>query len=158
MNRFVFFVLVFLFPFAVSASSPEGCPRSGADKEWSEQIKSEKVSYITDKLALTPEEATVFWPLYRAWWADMEKAHSATCSHMKKMKEMISSGVKSGSAEWKSVLESYIKSKAAETEVYSRYYEKFSEILSADRVAALYVAEDNFRRMVFRRLRSGGDK
>lgn len=32
-----------------------------------EQIKTLKVAYITDELALTPDEAAKFWPVYNAY-------------------------------------------------------------------------------------------
>ena len=32
-----------------------------------ERIKAQKVAFITDKLNLTPEEATKFWPVYNAY-------------------------------------------------------------------------------------------
>ena len=36
-------------------------------KEKKEQIKAMKVAYITNELALTPDEASKFWPIYNAF-------------------------------------------------------------------------------------------
>ena len=36
-------------------------------REKKEQIKAMKVAYITNELALTPDEAAKFWPLYNAF-------------------------------------------------------------------------------------------
>ncbi|MDI9258118.1 MULTISPECIES: sensor of ECF-type sigma factor [Flavobacterium] len=41
-------------------------------REKKEQIKAMKVAYITNELALTPDEAAKFWPLYNAF---EEKQH-----------------------------------------------------------------------------------
>ena len=32
---------------------------------WQDKVKSEKIGFITVELNLTPEEAQVFWPVYK---------------------------------------------------------------------------------------------
>jgi len=41
--------------------------QNGRLREKKEQIKALKVAFITDELALTPDEATKFWPLFNAF-------------------------------------------------------------------------------------------
>ncbi len=41
--------------------------QNGRLREKREQIKALKVAFITDELALTPDEATKFWPLFNAF-------------------------------------------------------------------------------------------
>ena len=33
-------------------------------KDWRQQIKAQKVAFITEQLSLTPQEAQKFWPIY----------------------------------------------------------------------------------------------
>jgi Spy/CpxP family protein refolding chaperone len=41
--------------------------QNGRLREKKEQIKALKVAFITEELALTPDEATKFWPLFNAF-------------------------------------------------------------------------------------------
>ena len=38
-----------------------------------EQIKAQKVAYLTNRLQLTPREAEIFWPLYNEYEQKIEK-------------------------------------------------------------------------------------
>lgn len=42
-----------------------------------EQIESQKIAYLTDRLNLTPEEAQKFWPVYNANRDKMKEAFSS---------------------------------------------------------------------------------
>lgn len=46
----------------LSISNIQAQPKEQQD--WHEKMMSEKIAYITSVLALTPQEAQVFWPVY----------------------------------------------------------------------------------------------
>ena len=60
MNRIVITILLFIF----ASSSSFAQERKGEGREMRNRIEAQKISYITQKLDLSPEEAQQFWPLY----------------------------------------------------------------------------------------------
>ena len=56
----IVFVLITLPAFAQEDELP-----AAQDPKVRDKIQAARVAYITDQLALTPEEAEKFWPIYR---------------------------------------------------------------------------------------------
>jgi len=59
-NKLIPILILF---FSMSIQAQDG----GFFKEKKEKIKALKIAYITNELALTPDEATKFWPLFNAF-------------------------------------------------------------------------------------------
>jgi hypothetical protein len=59
--------------FASHAQRPGGPPQGPG----SERMEALRIAYITEELALTPEESEVFWPLQRAFDANMLESREA---------------------------------------------------------------------------------
>lgn len=59
-NNILSLIIVFI---SVNAMAQDG----SFIRKKKEQIKALKVAFITDELALTPDEATKFWPLFNAF-------------------------------------------------------------------------------------------
>lgn len=60
---------VILILFSISATFAQG----GKFKQKMEQVKSMKVAFITNELALTPEESAKFWPVYNTFEAKQKE-------------------------------------------------------------------------------------
>ena len=56
MKRIITPFLLLIFCFSSFAQS--------GGKDWRQQIKAQKVAFITEQLSLTPQEAQNFWPIY----------------------------------------------------------------------------------------------
>ncbi|WP_353087904.1 sensor of ECF-type sigma factor [Flavobacterium sp.] len=66
-NAFRIIVLTLLFMGTVNAfAQPSGRLRERIEEK-KEQVKSQKVAFITQELRLTPDEAAKFWPIYNAF-------------------------------------------------------------------------------------------
>lgn len=109
-----------------------------------EELKAQKVAFITERLALTPTESKAFWPVYDQ--KDQEKKAIMKSikgdrkeNPKKKMEDMTDDEVKA-------LLNKMIEKKQAELDIQKKYNEKFLAILPAKKVAKLYHVEREFRK------------
>lgn len=122
---------------------------------WQNKIKSEKIGFITTELNLTPEEAQVFWPVYNKIAAEkgllQKKVKETYSALLKAMKENTAS-----EKEINKLLDDYLAAKQAVQDAGRQDAEKYRKVLSGEKVARLFVAEEKFRRQSIRNL--GGPK
>ncbi len=59
MKRIITPLLLFVLCFSSFAQS--------RGKDWRQQIKAQKIAFITEELSLTPKEAQEFWPIYNTF-------------------------------------------------------------------------------------------
>ena len=119
-------------------------------KGWEDRIKAEKIAYLTDAMDLTPAEAEKFWPVYnlaesevrQCWKLAMEayKALEAGLENSKDDKEI------------SNLLDKYLDAQRAGEGDERKYVTEYRKILSNDKIARLYIGEENFRRMQIHRL------
>src|SRR5688572_16351712 len=67
MKTRIIFALIMLGSILSYAQDPE------MSNEKKEKIRSMKIAFITEKVALTPEEAEKFWPVYNEYTTEAEK-------------------------------------------------------------------------------------
>ncbi len=119
------------------------------DDRW-DKFRAEKVSFLTDKLQLTPSEAQKFWPVYneleqKRWEAqklrrDLEiKVYEAEATLSKK--DVIQ------------LTRDYSSSLQKEAEVNVKYNEEFLKVLPPEKVLLLYKSENEFRMHMIRKFR-----
>ena len=125
-------------------------PHGGPDREKRrERIKAHKVAYLTEKLALTPEDAQVFWPVYNQFENKRQqarKAHRAKFKDHKQINEM-------SDKEVEAMLNAEMEFRAQEHELDKVMYLKMKETLSIKKVARLYRAEKQFKQQMLGELR-----
>ena len=94
---------------------------------------------ITERLELTPDEATAFWPVYKQRRTEKhEKIKTLRKKGKKKIKEMSNDEVLN-------VLNNMMKIREINLEVDKKYHQKFLEILPPKKVAKLYFLEKRFK-------------
>lgn len=108
-----------------------------------------RIAFLTRKLALTPEEAKVFWPVYDAYQAELKSVK----------RELKQAGFAArndftgmSDAEVEKVVESYLVAKRQEVEVIEKYHGQFKEVLPIRKVVQLYKAEQEFTKLLLKRL------
>jgi hypothetical protein len=90
----------------------------------SKRIDSLQVVYFTEKLVLTPEEGTEFWPVYNSYKNDIKVVRKDTASDQIAVEEKI-------------------------LNIRKKYKNDFKKILGTDdRVNKVYVLEKEFRDML----------
>ena len=122
---------------------------------WQDKMKSEKIGFITVELNLTPEEAQVFWPVYN----DIANTKAELQKQVKESYKALLKALNEEGAtdqEINKLLDNYLAAKQAVQEASKGDVAKYRKVLTAKKVAKLYIAEEKFRRQNIRNL--GGQK
>tara|TARA_Y100000768_G_scaffold360006_1_gene316931 strand:- start:308 stop:805 length:498 start_codon:yes stop_codon:yes gene_type:complete len=136
-------VLMMGFPLISIAQDPPG-PKP----EDFEKIKAQKVSYITSKLELTPEEAQQFWPVYNEFDDKMHELFEKNFKSKPKPHQI----EELTDEELEKQMEEQFEMQRQELALKEKYHKKYLEILSVKKVAMLYRAEHEFRFELMKRM------
>ena len=133
------------------AFAQDKAPGKGGNRE------AEKIGFITKKLAMTPEEAQAFWPVYNQYSDEAKVARKAVRDARKALKP------KKGEpelteAQAKAAIDKYIKACEAENGLLAKYNPKFLKVIPAEKVAKLYVAEEAFRNKTLKEMNARNGK
>jgi hypothetical protein len=159
MKRFLAIIAIIALSFgtAFGQDSQQESKRRG--NEWMEKVKSEKIAYFTSELGLTSQEAQAFWPVYNEYQEKCNTAHFATMKALWAMKKACCT--KNGNADVsekdaKDLLDAYLNAYESECKIMGDIPD-YSNILSAEKQARLFVAEEMFRMKMIGRLRGKDD-
>ncbi|RIJ45884.1 hypothetical protein D1614_21490 [Maribellus luteus] len=115
-----------------------------------EKFRAEKVSFLTDKLDLTPEEAQSFWPVYNK----MEKERmDAQMARRELEKQVRDAGETMSDKEIIKLTREFAQKMDEEGTLATKYNEQFLKILPPQKVLKMYKAEGEFRMYMFRKYR-----
>ncbi len=136
-----------------SASAFAQNERSGQRRnEWREKMKTEKIGFLTSEIGLTSEEAKLFWPVYEkieaAREAAMERSFKAFQALERSLRE------EKGEAAIAEALNEYLAAGEELSTIDRQYVGEYRRILSSEKIARLYFAEEKFRRNQINRLGS----
>jgi hypothetical protein len=135
--------LFFIFLFA-------GFLSFGQDRENKEQIKALKIAFFTERLQLSSEEASVFWPIYN----DHENAKEALRTEQRKeIRDRFETLDNLSETEARAALERYLDLEEKEEELDKAYYKRIAKEFSAVRTLKLFQAEQDFRRRLLQEYR-----
>lgn len=148
MKNFRIFAAIAAFAI-ISASSAFAQPNK---QNWHEKMMSEKIGYLTAELELTPEEAQAFWPVYNKIAEKNREQNKAVGEAYKALTQALKEGTASDK-EIDKLLDNYITAKQAQKEVGKSDMEQYRKILPSQKVAKLFIAEENYRRHQINRMR-----
>lgn len=145
-------LLILIMAFSIDVVAQPGMGRMLEGRN--EQLKAKKVSFLTDKMDLTIQEAQVFWPLYNEFNDKRDsliksKVLTHRCENL--VDEMTES-------ELLEIMEAEISNSENMAALRREYHEKFLKILPVEKVARLYIAEKEFNRQLFREMRKRGHR
>ncbi len=143
-----------LFAALSLTAQPQG-DRQEKKKEFWEKAKAEKLEFITGRLNLTKAEKKAFIPVYNENEERRDELFHARHEAFKALKKALKSEDKSG---LETLLKNYADACAAVGKWESGYNERFSKVLSVEKLAILTVAEEDFRQAQIHRLNDGGRK
>ena len=115
-----------------------------------EEIKAQKVAFITEKVNLTAAEAQKFWPLYN----EMEAKKQEIMRDARQLRK----DNKGESINYEQTNDTKINAKIKEAELEKEYYLKFKTILSAEKIYNLYKAEKDFQKELLGRIQRKPEK
>lgn len=103
-----------------------------AQQNRDEKIRALKIAFLTERLQLTSTEAQKFWPVYNKYEAEVEKIRLER---------------RQGSV---------LDNEERLLEVRKKYNSSFEKILGKEKTNTLFKAEQDFRNVLIKRLRSRG--
>lgn len=113
-----------------------------------EDIRSEKIGYFTTEIGLSPSEAEKFWPVYNeAFEKKMAAIKKIVCLY--KELKAISKDSAADKEKISAKTQEYLSALARINEIDREYLPAFQSILSPEKVARMYVAEESFRHRMF---------
>lgn len=140
---------VALFAFCFTA---DGQNNPGSD--WMSRMRSEKIAFLTAEMGLTPEEAQIFWPIYNKAEAEETAAFNETRKCFTALNEAVQQ--KKSQNEIKRLLHEYTDAVAKSQGIQAKYVSQYEKVISVEKVAKLFLAEERFRNNQIMRLQGGG--
>ena len=128
---------------------PQGGPGPQEKIPSHEEIRNMKIAFFADMLQLTPEQSEKFWPLYNEYWNERLKIGQ----RRRELHRVVRDG-KAGEQQLKEMLEIM----DAERQVAADYTARFRRVLPVDKVAKIFVADEDFKNFLIRRATSGAGR
>jgi DNA-binding MarR family transcriptional regulator len=146
LNRYIsrFISLFFLF------SSVFAFAQGPKAQERMEDIEAMKVAFITKKLSLTPEEAQSFWPVYNAYSDKLKELRKKRRQDMKTAQGNVD---EMSDKEVEAAVDNEITFRQKELDLQKEYHAKFKTVLPIKKVAKLYSAEEQFKKVLLDKLK-----
>ena len=124
-----------------------------AQKPKAEEIESLKTAYFTQKLNLSPDEAKVFWPIYK----DMQREQMAL--RKERMQKMISFRKTNeidnlSDVQIQNLITSEFDFKQRELNLEKKYYNKLKSSLPIKVVGKYFRAQESFKRELLNRYKN----
>jgi len=141
-----------LFTTDIFAQTPQNqeAKRPEIGKEWKAKMESARVAFITNELSLTTAEAQKFWPVYN----EMNQKKDELLKKQGEAMKALDDAVKEGKGTAK-LLEAFLKAQQEVADVNMEAAKAYEKVLPAEKVAKLFVIEENFRRSMIGRLNRG---
>lgn len=116
-----------------------------------DRIQSHKIAFLTDRLDLTPEEATRFWPVYNEFSKKKQKIQ-------KDIREIIKAihmpEGQLSSEKMEALGDRLIKIKVSEASLAEQYHKRFKTVLPPEKIIRLYAAEEQFKKHLLKMVRN----
>ncbi|OJV53542.1 MAG: hypothetical protein BGO31_01355 [Bacteroidetes bacterium 43-16] len=113
-----------------------------AQNKGGEEVRAVKISYITDMMKLSPNQASQFWPVYNRYDDEMRS--------VRKGKHHLLSE-KGKTAE--EIIDERQKLDERELSIKSKYKDEFLKIVSATQLNQMYAAEARFKKYLLDRVK-----
>jgi Spy/CpxP family protein refolding chaperone len=144
MKNFILFLTAFFAINLVALAQPKDGPKQ--DKE--EYIRTQKIAFISTELALTPEEAEKFWPIYNEYEAKMEENRKERKGYHKQLKTI--NDLSEDQAY--ELIEKILACDSKEAAIRKEYLAKFAEVLGKKKAAKVFYAEEKFKRELLKEI------
>ena len=142
-------VLLLLLPFIASAQSHN----NGRNPE----IEAYKVTYLKEKLELSPEEAKIFWPIYNSWTSEQAALRAERREKMISFRK-ITEIEDLSDTEVQNLINNELNFKQRDLNIERKYYTKLKNSLPIKTVGKYYRAQETFKRDLLSRYRQGARK
>ncbi len=111
------------------------------------KLEAARIAMITERLNLTPEQAEKFWPLYNQYAQERRALQQEALKAREGLDMQHLTEEQS-----QQLIKAHQKFKQEKLNLENKYAAKMNTVISARQMVALRRAEDDFRKMVLRRL------
>lgn len=111
------------------------------DNVKNEKIESLKIAFITERLALTPKEAEVFWPVFNRFEKEMKAIRNKQRENIKAFKNK--PNITDQEAD--KFIAEQMQYKQQEVDLLKKYLPEFKKVLPSAKVAKLLSLEQEFK-------------
>jgi hypothetical protein len=119
----------------------------GQSNQAREKIEAARIALITERLGLTPEQAEKFWPVYHEY--DQKRRELARDLQQARNQVDINNMTEEQSQE---LMKMSLDIREKQVQLEKQYAQRLTRVISAQQLLSLKKAEDDFRRMILRRL------
>ena len=109
--------------------------------KWREQVRAEKVAFLTVELDLSEAEAQTFWPVYN----DVEKTRREAFKESGKAAKALREALEKGEGDVNALLDEYLKKRSEAKKVDEESLARYKKVLPIEKVAKLVLAEEKFK-------------
>jgi len=135
--------ILFTLLITLPAFAQEEDMQATVDPKVQEKVRAAHIAYITDQLALTPEEAERFWPIYREF-AEKRKGIRQELKEMKRNPDPN----KTQEQNDEELVQKQFDVKQKELNLEKDYSGRLLKVISAQKLRTLPEAERRFRQMI----------
>ena len=154
-NRLTILIAALLLSFSLSAQAQPGRGGGGNRQDRVARVESARIAFITDRLALTPQQAEKFWPVYNQYTGEVRTLRKQNRDQRGGQPNIDGKG----DDQARQQLDDELDQQQAMLDLRRRYNAAFLKVISAAQVASLYEAERDFRKQLQQRMqerRQGG--
>ncbi len=119
------------------------------------KIQTQRIAFFTDRMGITSDEAQKFWPIYNEYYGKKVKLMAEKNRLTKFYKENAATMTEN---DIDVTINKYVQSVKAETALFEEYNKKFRQVLPANKVMKLYMAEVEFKSMLLKQIKERGMK
>lgn len=130
---------------AQSPYDPYGCLHEKA-----EEMKADKVAFVTERVGFTTNEAALFWIQYNEFENEMKKLKAIERATKQSLTK------NSDEKDYAKVLKVMSDIEKKRFELKTRYFEKYKKILSSEKLFLYYQAEKEYRRFLLDKIAQKG--
>ena len=143
-------IILFLFIQGISAQNNKDQKGPIRDK-----IKAQRIAFITERLNLSPDEATKFWPVYNQFSGELEEIKKQQNQLRKSTNDKLAV---MSDKEIDKALEDELSAQQKSIDLQRKYMVELKKTIPTRKVAMLYKAERDFKIMLLKRMRKEGQK
>lgn len=143
-------IILFLFIQGISAQNNKDQKGPIRDK-----IKAQRIAFITERLNLSPDEATKFWPVYNQFSGELEEIKKQQNQLRKSTNDKLAV---MSDKEIDKALEDELTAQQKSIDLQRKYMVELKKTIPTRKVAMLYKAERDFKIMLLKRMRKEGQK
>ncbi|MBT9395635.1 hypothetical protein KLP40_20890 [Hymenobacter sp. NST-14] len=144
LRTFSLLLLLAVLPLAGAHAQRGGGP--GQRQERLSQLENARIAYLTEKIALTPDQAQKFWPLYNEFTAKRRDLNR----RLRQLRPGAADGL--SDQQLRDNINQSFALRQQEITLEKDYFDKFQRVISVRQVGRLFLAERQFTREVLRRV------